>query len=114
VDGVGTVSGVDRKGADHVMAIACSSDLLGDMVPKGSVALDGVSLTLVEVKTTAFTVHLIPTTRTQTTLGDAKPGQTVNIETDVLAKYVRRSVGGAPSGTPLSMADLARAGFVEG
>jgi riboflavin synthase len=59
-------------------------------VPKGSIAVDGVSLTVVEAGPDWFTVSLIPTTLALTTLGRAAPGTTVNLEVDVLAKYVER------------------------
>ena len=62
------------------------------MISKGSVAVDGVSLTLVEVQPEHFTVQLIPHTLSHTTLGDLPPGGKVNIETDILAKYVQKSI----------------------
>lgn len=65
-------------------------DLVGHMVPKGSVALDGVSLTLVDVGHTTFQVALIPHTLSATTLNDLKEGSYVNVEVDVIAKYVAR------------------------
>jgi riboflavin synthase len=64
------------------------------LIVKGSVALDGVSLTIVEVGTTSFQVALIPHTLHATTLGSAKPGTLVNIEIDLIAKYVSRFVNG--------------------
>ena len=63
------------------------------MVPKGSIAVDGVSLTLVEVSADRFSVMLIPHTLAVTTLGIIRPGDAVNIETDMLAKHVRRLLG---------------------
>ena len=62
------------------------------MISKGSIAVDGVSLTLVEVQQEHFTVQLIPHTLSHTTLGDLSPGGKVNIETDILAKYVQKSI----------------------
>jgi riboflavin synthase len=67
------------------------------MVPKGSIAVDGVSLTLVDVGTDSFSIMLIPHTLAVTTLGLLKPGDRVNIETDMLAKHVRKLLG-VPSG----------------
>jgi riboflavin synthase len=63
------------------------------MVPKGSIAVDGVSLTLVDVEADAFSVMLIPHTLSATTLGERKPGDRVNIETDILAKHVQKLLG---------------------
>ena len=62
------------------------------MAPKGSVAVDGISLTLVEVTDDAFSVALIPHTLEVTTMGDRRPGDRVNIETDILAKYIQRMI----------------------
>jgi riboflavin synthase len=84
VDGTGRVAA-----AGEVLRI--ETPLAGRLVPKGSVAVDGVSLTVVDVLPGAFTVALIPTTRRLTTLGRARRGQRVNIELDVLSKYARRA-----------------------
>ncbi len=62
------------------------------MVPKGSVTVDGVSLTVVDVRTDVFTVALVPYTLEQTTLGKKGPGARVNVEVDVIGKYVRKYV----------------------
>jgi riboflavin synthase len=84
--------------------IECPPDLARHMVPKGSVAVDGVSLTLVEVSRTGFSIALIPHTVLATTLGWKQPPATVNLETDLLAKYVWkclteiRSAGFSPLG----------------
>ena len=90
VDGVGTV--LAREDAEHwtVVRIGVPSDLARYVVAKGSVAVDGVSLTVVDVTDDAFTVSLIPTTLALTTLGSREVGEAVNIEVDVLAKYVER------------------------
>jgi riboflavin synthase len=65
------------------------------MAAKGSIAVDGVSLTLVDVQPTRFSVALIPHTLAATTLGDLRPGAAVNLENDLVAKYVQRSVSAA-------------------
>jgi riboflavin synthase len=67
-------------------------ELTRQMASKGSIAVDGVSLTLVDVENERFSVALIPHTLSATTLGQLKPGDTVNLETDVLAKYVERQI----------------------
>jgi riboflavin synthase len=78
------------------------------MVPKGSVAVDGVSLTLVEVAADRFSVALIPHTLANTTLGFKKPGAAVNLETDILAKYVWKCLRGGG----VTLEALRRAGFL--
>lgn len=71
-----------------VIEVAVPAELSRYMVPRGSVALDGISLTVVEVSEGRFTVSVIPHTLEQTTLSEARPGTTVNIEIDIIAKYV--------------------------
>jgi riboflavin synthase len=90
VDGVGTVREVRPDGDDRLIRIDCPTDLARQIVPKGSVAVEGVSLTVVEPDDRGFWVALIPHTRAVTTLGDLAPGQAVNLELDVLGKYVFR------------------------
>lgn len=88
VDGVGEV--IDRKeGADEVrLRVRPPADLMKYMVPKGSVATDGVSMTLAEVRADSFELALIPTTLERTTLGLARVGSKVNIEADILVKTI--------------------------
>lgn len=90
VDGTGTVTG--REPAEHweLVRISMPPQLSRYLVTKGSIAVDGVSLTVVEVTGTEFTVSLIPTTLRLTTLGHRRPGDMVNLEVDVVAKYVER------------------------
>lgn len=90
VDGVASVSRVEEDGLARRTWIAAADDLLRYLAPKGSVALDGVSLTVVDVGVTTFQVALIPHTLAATTLGRVEPGTEVNVEVDVLAKYVER------------------------
>lgn len=92
VDGVGTVAAVDEEGFARIVRIAAPRDLLRYLVPKGSIAVDGISLTVSGLDDDSFTVSLIPETRQRTTLGGAAPGDPVNLEADVLAKYVERLV----------------------
>jgi riboflavin synthase len=93
VDGVGRVAAIDARTefADYTFEVPAS--LAAQMVEKGSVAVDGVSLTLVRVTDTSFQVMLIPHTLAVTTLGRRKVGDEVNIESDVLAKYVAKLLG---------------------
>jgi riboflavin synthase len=88
VDGVGTIRGMRREANAMVIEVAVPAELSRYMVPRGSVALDGISLTVVEVSEGRFTVSVIPHTLEQTTLSEARPGTTVNIEIDIIAKYV--------------------------
>ena len=90
VDGTGTVEDVREEGFARVVRIACDGALLRYLVEKGSIAVDGVSLTVASVDDGGFTVSLIPETLERTTLGRAVPGRVVNLEVDVLAKYIER------------------------
>jgi len=90
VDGVATVRSVSSDGESARVWFDAPGDLLGYVAEKGSVALDGVSLTVSGVDASGFEVVLIPHTREVTTLGAAAPGARVNLEVDVLAKYVER------------------------
>ena len=96
VDGVGHVAAVADDGLARVVTIDCPPALLRYVVERGSIAVDGVSLTVTEVGDERFTVSLVPETLTRTTLGDAAPGRAVNLELDVIAKYVERLMAGRP------------------
>jgi riboflavin synthase len=88
IDGLGHLASQERQGDWELVWFRCPPELAGQMVSKGSVAVDGVSLTVVEVRPDAFSVALIPHTLAQTTLGGKTAGAAVNLETDLLAKYV--------------------------
>jgi riboflavin synthase len=88
VDGLGRIARREREGDWQVVWFACPAELAAQMVSKGSVAVDGVSLTVVNVSHDGFSVALIPHTLAMTTLGRKTIGDTVNLETDLLAKYV--------------------------
>lgn len=90
VDGIGTVESTGDEGFARIVRIAASPDVLRYVVEKGSIAIDGVSLTVASVDSSGFTVSLIPETLARTTLGAAAPGRVVNLEVDVLAKYVEK------------------------
>jgi riboflavin synthase len=92
VDGVGTVRSVDREGEGLRIWLDTPPDVLRYCVEKGSVAVDGVSLTIADLDESGFAVALIPHTLSATTLGTLVPGARVNLEADVLAKYVERLV----------------------
>lgn len=90
VDGTGTV--VDREASEHweIVKVSLPAGLARYVVEKGSITVDGVSLTVVEAGPDHFTISLIPTTLALTTLGIKQPGDPVNLEVDVIAKYVER------------------------
>lgn len=92
VDGTGLVADVRAEGSSRVVRVATPPELLRYVVEKGSIAVDGVSLTVSAVDGEGFEVSLIPETLERTTLGAAEPGRTVNLEVDVLAKYVEKLV----------------------
>jgi riboflavin synthase len=90
VDGMGTVSAIREEGFSRVLTIAPAPALLRYVAEKGSVAVDGVSLTVSALEDAAFSVALIPETLERTTLGAVAVGDQVNLEVDILAKYVER------------------------
>jgi riboflavin synthase len=92
VDGVGAISEARDDGFARVVTIAADPELLRYVVEKGSIAVDGVSLTVVRVDEDSFDVSLIPETLQRTNLGAARPGTPVNLEVDILAKYVEKLV----------------------
>jgi riboflavin synthase len=90
VDGVGTIAELREEGFSRVVAVDADPDLLPYVVQKGSIALDGISLTVSALREGGFEVSLIPETLQRTTLGRAVVGQAVNLEADILAKHVQR------------------------
>jgi riboflavin synthase len=93
VDGTGTITSVADDGFARRVRIEAAEDVLRYVVQKGSIAVDGVSLTVAELDSESFTVSLIPETLQRTNLGTARAGTTVNLEVDVLAKYVEKLIG---------------------
>ncbi len=90
VDGTGRVRRLERDGDDVRLFVDCGTEIAELLVEKGSVAVDGVSLTVVGATEVGFDVALIPHTLAATTLGERQPGDRVNLEADVLGKYVKR------------------------
>jgi riboflavin synthase len=90
VDATGTVEAVNEDGFARVVRIGAPPEVLRYVVEKGSIAVDGVSLTVSAVDDHGFEVSLIPETLERTTLGSATPGRVVNLEVDILAKYVEK------------------------
>jgi riboflavin synthase len=110
VDGVGAVMAVREDGFARVVTVAAGPEILRYVVEKGSIAVDGVSLTVARIDDAGFDVSLIPETLERTNLGAAAAGQRVNLEVDVLAKYVEKLLGTAARGAhaPDDLANLRR------
>ncbi len=100
VDGTGVVRELVRRGEDVLLRVDCAPDVARYLVPKGSVTVDGVSLTVVDPDAAGFWVALIPHTLRATTLGTRSAGDRVNLEGDVLGKYVLRYLELGPDPTP--------------
>jgi riboflavin synthase len=97
VDGIGTVRSIEPEGDGRLVWFDVAHDLLRYLVEKGSVTVDGVSLTVAALDEAGFAVALVQHTLEVTTLGRLQPGESVNLETDVLAKYVERLLPGLRS-----------------
>ena len=91
VDGLGEVASIDRDGDGHRMVVEAPADLAPLIAPKGSVAIDGISLTVNDVEAARFGVMVIPHTWERTTLRHRRPGDKINLEADMLARYVARN-----------------------
>ncbi len=113
VDDVGVINEIDSDSSQSTVWISVNEELTNMMIKKGSVAIDGISLTIVELKEKLFSVALIPFTLSETTLGFKNVGQKVNIETDMLGKWVKRVLatnGNASTGITEEM--LEEKGFI--
>jgi riboflavin synthase len=114
VDGVARVHRLQRQGGQVLWHLSAGRELTDQMVPKGAIALAGVSLTLVAVAAESFSVALIPTTLERTTLGELRVGEEINVEVDILGKYVRRYLAQMTAGESggLTWEKLRSAGFM--
>lgn len=101
VDGTGTVREIRPVGESRVFHIRADPPIMQCVVTKGAVAVEGVSLTVSAVRTEGFDVALIPLTLGRTTLGEMRPGDPVNLETDIIGKYVLRFLGRQGGGVSL-------------
>ena len=90
VDGTGTISNIKTDGDWHILTIAYPTEFAAYLIPKGSIAMDGISLTVVDVTDTQFSCHIIPHTYQHTTLHTKQTNDTVNLEFDHYAKYVHK------------------------
>jgi riboflavin synthase alpha subunit len=116
VDATAVIDGIDRAGGESLWWFATSAEAMRYIIPKGSVAVDGISLTVAALKPGRFATALIPTTLERTTIGRKKIGDRVNIETDMIARTVVRrleSMAGSPgvSQGGLSLSSLQQHGF---
>ncbi len=102
VEGVGVVNRVDRAGGEWKLWIDAGPDLMAAIIPKGAIAVDGTSLTVVDVHERRFSVALVPTTLARTVLGRRQPGDRVNIETDLLARLLIRRLDALTGGGPVA------------
>ena len=118
IDGTGIIARMEKKSNAILWTIRVAPHLAGDMIEKGSVAVDGISLTINQCTDTDFSVSIIPLTAKFTTIGIKQTGDKVNIETDMIGKYVRKFLtrnADAGTGEPrpgITMALLARNGFL--
>jgi len=118
VDGTGRIASIRPVGDSWFIYIEASPELLRYVVTKGSVCVDGVSLTVMEADDRTFSLSIIPHSWDNTTLKDRRAGDTVNIECDIIGKYVEKLLGGYIAGTEraprgVTMDLLARSGYVE-
>ena len=90
IDGMGKIVSWEQKGEDHQLQIAAPNEVMRYIVHKGSVAVDGISLTVAEVEKETFTIWIIPHTFEETALKERAVGDAVNLESDILGKYVER------------------------
>ena len=114
IDGTGTISDIRNDGIAVWYTISAPPELLRYIVEKGSVAIDGISLTVAKVTDTSFSVSIIPHTAAETILGTKKTGDTVNLENDIIGKYVEKLMKPADSEAQkqgLTMDFLAKNGF---
>ncbi len=113
IDGTGTISEIKADGIAVWYTVSASPDILRYIVEKGSVAIDGISLTVAKVTDASFSVSVIPHTAAQTVLGAKKAGDIVNLENDIIGKYVEKLM--KPAETPrsggITMEFLAKNGF---
>jgi riboflavin synthase len=112
VDSSATIRKIEKKDDFATFTFAAPKDLLDQLIPKGSVAVDGISLTIAELNADSFTVAVIPQTLKETTLGQAKIAGQVNIEIDIITRTVRKYLQQLSLGkTGLTLEDLRQQGF---
>ncbi|MEW5762663.1 MAG: riboflavin synthase [Bacillota bacterium] len=113
VDGVGRILARNPAGIATVFTIGAPPEVARYLIPKGSVAVDGISLTVIDAGPDRFTVSVIPHTAAVTTLGFKKPGDTVNLEADLIGKYVAHLLARGAGERGISLEFLAGHGFID-
>jgi riboflavin synthase len=112
IDGVAKIKAIDKRGKFADIRFETERELLDQMVVKGSVAVDGISLTIASMEGNCFRVAVIPETLKRTTLGEAKIGNVVNIETDIIVKTIKKQLENIlPQGQTLTVEKLKQLGF---
>ncbi|MGM0642334.1 MAG: riboflavin synthase [Thermodesulfobacteriota bacterium] len=120
IDGTGTIASKTRASNAWIISVQADPALLDEMIEKGSVAIDGISLTVNSCTDNSFEVSIIPHTAGLTTIESRVPGDSVNIETDMIGKYVKKFLGGSRTGnsgagragSDISMDLLGKTGFL--
>jgi riboflavin synthase len=113
VDGIGTIRQIRKSGAETLFRFEAPSEIMRLVVEKGSIAVDGISLTVADVGSGSFSVAVIPHTLARTTLGDASVGGGVNLETDIIGKYVYKLAGKAEASSDQRLLEkLSEGGYV--
>ena len=113
VDGVGRVTALRPEGSAILADLAADAEIMRYVVEKGFIAIDGMSLTIVRCGAAGFTISLIQFTRSSSIAGTYRVGQLVNLEVDVLAKYVEQALRGRTMDTALTRDVLKRSGFLD-
>jgi riboflavin synthase len=111
VDGTAKIRKIDKKADFATFTFSTPKDLLEQLIPKGSVAVDGISLTIAELNAKSFSVAVIPQTLKQTTLAEAKINQTVNVEIDIITKTVKKHLENLLPHNDLTIEGLRQQGF---
>jgi riboflavin synthase len=113
IDGVGAIVGIEKEGDSTRLIVEVPADLVRYIVRKGSIAIDGISLTVNEQRDNTFTVNIIPYTASRTTISEKNLRDTINIETDIIGKYVESFLT-KDKGKGLDMDFLYRHGYIKG
>jgi riboflavin synthase len=111
IDGTGNIKSISHEGRDWILTLKCAPELLREIVVKGSVALNGVSLTVTQFNSDCFSVNIIPFTWEHTNFSHLKTGDAVNIETDIIGKYVNKYQSDL-SRSEITVETLVKAGFI--
>jgi riboflavin synthase len=112
VDATGVIKQISREGIAQIFEISLPAELQPLILPKGSIAIDGISLTVARVLTQSFTISLIPHTAAETTLGFKTAGHIVNLETDLIGKYVANLLKHPPPASSLTWEFLGQNGYI--